>query len=149
MAIPKQPFVLAFSLYMLLSIALAFRNSKSFPFGRTISNLRSRSFLMSTSETPAEVSASDSDNVIVENMISVLSRIKTAALSSGRDPERPKVHLGLYLHYHSNFELILVHIQLCAVSKTKPVSDIEQLYKAGQRLFGKEHCTIQSHNFYF
>ena len=55
-------------------------------------------------------------NERVSNWQEVNSRIAAACSRAGRDP---------------------VEVSLIAVSKTKPTSMIEELYEAGQRLFGE------------
>ena len=57
-------------------------------------------------------------SVIAENYSEVLKKIENAAKSSGRNPE---------------------DITLIAVSKLKPVCDLEEAYKAGARDFGENH----------
>ncbi len=57
-------------------------------------------------------------SVIAENYSEVLKKIEKVAASSGRNPE---------------------DITLIAVSKLKPVCDLEDAYKAGARDFGENH----------
>jgi len=56
--------------------------------------------------------------VIVENLKDVREKIERACARSGRDPQA---------------------VVLCAVSKTKPLRDIEAAMKAGQHLFGENY----------
>ena len=57
-------------------------------------------------------------NHIAENLLSVHAQIKQCAVQAGRDPN---------------------NIELLAVSKTKPVSDIVLAYEAGHRSFGENY----------
>ena len=57
-------------------------------------------------------------STIQENILQIREQIKEFALLSNRKPE---------------------HITLLAVSKTKPISDIQEAYDAGQRIFGESY----------
>ena len=70
------------------------------------------------SELSLRATTEDGESAVVSNAAVVRGRMEQAALACGRDAGA---------------------VRLVAVSKTKPASDIEQLYAAGHRTFGENY----------
>lgn len=69
----------------------------------------------------AETKSTATVSPVVENLEAVRQRIRTATIEAGDDRALPR---------------------LVAVSKTKPLEDLQTAYDAGQRIFGENYVSM-------